>query len=381
MTPWAARHAGPLHVVQVSRTTALLDPQRGAEPLARQLAYARELALRRPGSRMTVLVVGAEAPAAIATEGLVVHALAGAVRARLALPGALAALHRTRPVDVLATQTVDDEAWLALAFARRAGVPVVGQIHGDPFAVAAAGGLVRRRRHALMLRWLRWFHTVRVVGWGVGERLRAEARHGRIRTVPVPIVMPPPAGEAVPPRSGPPTVLYVGRLAREKNLGFWLRVAAEVLRAVPEARFELAGEGTDEPRLRALATRLGLGPRVAFRGFVPPDALGAHYRAAGVLLLTSRYEGFGRVAAEALAHGTPVVATRVVGLEDVVDHGTTGFLRPQGAVAELAADVVRLLRDHDLRARMGAAGERYVRRAFDPGRLRRAWVRLLMEAA
>jgi glycosyltransferase involved in cell wall biosynthesis len=376
----------PLHVVQVSRDALLFDAERGAESRARQRAHAGELDACRPGSRMTILVIAAGPPRApLQEDGLAVCAVPGPVRRSLGLWRALDRLHRERPIDVMTTQTVSEEAWTVLLFARWRSIRVVGQIHNDLFGERVR--TVRRPRwlralqRRLALRSLRYFHSLRVASRPLERQLYERRRHGRISTIPV--VMPtladaPPAAPASEPRR---TVLFVGRLTPDKDLDRWLTVAARVAPAAPTARFEIVGEGSEAGRLRGRARALGIGDRVRFRGFIPNAALAPVYRDAAVLVVTSPSEGFGRVIAEALAHGTPVVATRSAGPEELLQHADAGFLHDRDDVDGMARSVLRLLRDHALRERMGRAGARRVRRAYDPARLRRAWITMLVEAA
>jgi len=381
------RPARPLHVVQVSRDVLLFDAARGDEPRARQRAHAHELAARRPGSRMTILVVARATPTppAIEEAGLAIRPVAGGGRRSIALWRALERLHRERPIDVVTTQSVTGEAWTVLLFARRRSVRVVGQIHHDLFGRRARArrrpAWLRALERRLALRGLRYFHSVRVVSRTVERQLAARRLHGRISTIPV---APPelPAADPVTPLSEPRrTVLFVGRLVPDKDLEQWLAVAARVAHAEPAARFRIVGDGPEADRLRARVRTLGLAGRVERTGFVAHADLGPVYRAAAVLLVTSPSEGFGRVIVEALAHGTPVVATRSAGPEDLLGDGRAGILHAYGDVDGLAESVLALLRDRSRRERMGRAGQRLVRARYDPAALRRAWVTMLMEAA
>lgn len=377
-----------LHVVQVSRDLSLLGAAPGDEPCERQLAYARELERLRPGSQMTILVLAGDGVAAEGweRENVRVAAVNGPLRGRWRLRRALLALHRERPVDVVATQTVDAEAWIALLFARRSGSRVVGQIHTDLFSPDYLARRLPRwlapLRLWLTLRGLRYFHSLRVVGEGVARRIRDGRWHGRIRVIPVPsaLVGGEPPRDRRPGRRAP-RVLFVGRLAREKDLDTWLEVCARVAAVVPEARFDLVGSGPEEGRLRARAAELGIGERLRFHGALTQARLRALYAEASALLLTSRYEGFGRVVAEALAAGLPVVATRVTGVEDQVEHSRSGFLHDREDVEGMARSVALLLREEGLRRRLGERGRCEVRRRFEPERLRRRWVEMLVAAA
>jgi glycosyltransferase involved in cell wall biosynthesis len=79
---------------------------------------------------------------------------------------------------------------------------------------------------------------------------------------------------------------------------------------------------------------------------------------------------------EAYAHQVPVVATRTVGIQDIVVHGETGFLHEDDDVAGMVESVMTLIRDNELRSRMASAGNAFVRREFDPGELSRQWSQL-----
>ena len=94
-------------------------------------------------------------------------------------------------------------------------------------------------------------------------------------------------------------------------------------------------------------------------GLVPPNALGAFYERAAIVCVPSRREGYGMVAREAMAHGRPVVATRVGGLVDAVDDGVNGLLVDR---CDLRAALERLLADPQLCSRLGAAARDRARR-------------------
>jgi glycosyltransferase involved in cell wall biosynthesis len=153
---------------------------------------------------------------------------------------------------------------------------------------------------------------------------------------------------------GGPVVGTVARMTPQKDPQTWLAVAARLAAERPEARFVWVWGGEEEPEVRRRAGDLGLEGRLIFPGY-RADArhlLGAF----DVFLLTSRFEGLPYTPIEALAAGTPVVATDVVGTRDVVRDGETGLLAPPGDVAALAAQVARLLDDGALARRLAVAG-------------------------
>jgi glycosyltransferase involved in cell wall biosynthesis len=179
----------------------------------------------------------------------------------------------------------------------------------------------------------------------------------------------------------PPLVIFVGRLAPEKDLSTWLKVARAVSQRHPEARFEVIGDGQERARLEHEAEALGLRDVLTFAGFVPYARLREVYARAAVLLLTSRAEGFGRVLVEAASQGTPAVSTSLSGPRDVVIHGVTGFLHEPGDVDGLTRSVSTLIGQPQRAAVMGARARALVSVKFDPERLRADWVDLWINTA
>jgi glycosyltransferase involved in cell wall biosynthesis len=158
----------------------------------------------------------------------------------------------------------------------------------------------------------------------------------------------------------------VGNLKPQKAPLDFVRVAASVVRAVPETRFLVAGDGPLRGRAERLAARLGVGHRLFLPGWI--EDVPAVLDAADVAVLTSRHEGLPRAVVEALAAGVPVVATAVDGTPEVVRDGVNGLLAAPGDVEGLARAVVRLLREPGLRARFTTAATEGLE-AFDIDRM------------
>jgi glycosyltransferase involved in cell wall biosynthesis len=155
-----------------------------------------------------------------------------------------------------------------------------------------------------------------------------------------------------------PVLVTISRLAGEKHIGFLLQVAAVVARELPELRFVIAGEGPDAPRLRALATTLGLDANVLFLGNLARDgALQACYRAGDAFVFASPTETQGLVLAEAMALGVPIVSTAEMGTASVLRDASSAVVAPYD-VDGFARCVLRVLLDRELRAALSAAGPR-----------------------
>jgi len=172
-------------------------------------------------------------------------------------------------------------------------------------------------------------------------------------------------------------ILSVGTISREsayKGYDTVIRALPQVLRAVPNARYVVAGEGDDIERLKRLARATVVGERVEFTGGISDAELAALYRACDVFALPSRTallngkgwqgEGFGRVYVEAALAGKPVLGSTGGGAAEAVLHEKTGLLVDPESDAEVAAGLIRLLGDAELAERMGREGQRWARRHF-----------------
>ena len=160
-----------------------------------------------------------------------------------------------------------------------------------------------------------------------------------------------------------PVVLFLGGLKARKNLFLLLDVWAEITRACPAARLVIVGSGPLRRQLEQRAAHGGRG-RIVFTGYVPERDKVDYYRLADVLLFPSALEGFGFTVAEAMACGVPVVASNRGSLPELVVDGEGGFLVAPDRPADLVAATVRLVRDADLRARLGAANTERAQKRF-----------------
>ena len=165
-----------------------------------------------------------------------------------------------------------------------------------------------------------------------------------------------------------PLVGAVGRLHPRKDVETFVRAAALVAARLPEARFVVVGaaevpvEVEYERRLRALVAELGLGGRVSFAG--AQRDVPAVMKALDVFVLTSRHEGFGRVVAEAMAAGRPVVVAREGAPPELVEEDRYGLCAAPADPADFAEKILGVLARPEASAAMAArAAERA--RGFD----------------
>lgn len=121
-------------------------------------------------------------------------------------------------------------------------------------------------------------------------------------------------------------LLYLSRLAPEKNQDKILLAFKEIHKRVPNSHFIIAGTGPLKPLLEQMIVELDLEDAVTMAGFVPDSEVIDYYAAADVTTLWSKVEAQGLVLLEAMAQGTPSIGLNAMGIEDVIVHGKTGFL-------------------------------------------------------
>lgn len=280
---------------------------------------------------------------------------------------------RTRQIDIVQAQDPFVTGPVAILLGRFFGKPVNVCVYGpnvyDPHWLASHWS------HAFLGRIGRWVlrraQCIQVDGRMTARSLIA-AGHAPEQVVVKPMV---PAnldhflalGRTASAGRNSVRLLYVGRLAAQKNLPLLLAVVQR-LQAAGSHDFTLTivGDGPQEASLRALAARGGLAARVEFPGSVSREEIVGVFAASDVFVLTSDYEGFPRVLMEAAASALPTVTTAISGSDEAVLDGQTGFVTAIGAEEELAEKLRLLIEDAALRQRMGAAARAHVRTQLDP---------------
>ena len=148
-------------------------------------------------------------------------------------------------------------------------------------------------------------------------------------------------------------VLFAGRLTSQKGPDYFVEAAATVLAARPDILFVLAGDGDMKPRLMRRVAELGLGDRILFTGFLPPEKLSRLYPKADVFVLPSVSEPFGMTVLESLQSGTPVIISRRAGVGEIVRHALrVDFWDTQ----QLAGKILSLLEFAPLRRELSKRG-------------------------
>jgi glycosyltransferase involved in cell wall biosynthesis len=315
--------------------------------------------LRGRGHDVEVVITAAASPAA---QPYPVHWVSRAIpKGAIHVRTGLEIARRAHRADVVYTTGMFGRSAGGAALARR---PYVLKLTADPaferarrrgmiggdveeFQTAPVGPAIRalrvardqELRHAAHVftpsAWLREL----VVRWGVEP--------ARVSVLPNPSPPLPPLRDRDELRASfemnGPTLAFAGRLTAQKSL----EIALDAVARVEGVSLVVAGEGDERTRLERLA-----GPSVRFVGALPRERVVELFRAADASILSSRWENFPHTVVEALAVGTPVLATTTGGVAEVVTDDVNGLLVPSGDVGALAEAIRRYLADGELRARL-----------------------------
>jgi glycosyltransferase involved in cell wall biosynthesis len=175
----------------------------------------------------------------------------------------------------------------------------------------------------------------------------------------------PPAGARA---VGPLRLLCVGRLTPAKGQLLLVHACAELQREGLPFELTLVGDGPDHARLKEAVRRHGLQHRVRFAGPLNQREVQAELAQADAFVLPSLAEGIPVVLMEAMASGVPCISCPVNGIPELIEHGHSGLLAMPGDVADLTAQLRRLVDDADLREQLAAHGRKKVEQHFQLGR-------------
>jgi glycosyltransferase involved in cell wall biosynthesis len=161
-------------------------------------------------------------------------------------------------------------------------------------------------------------------------------------------------------------VTQVSWMIPEKGIADFLAAALLVLAQNSKVQFVLVGDGAIRDEYMKDAEAMGIADHVTWTGMVEDPFGEGVFAAADVVCQFSRWEEvFGWMIAEAMAHGKPVVATRVGGIPELIEEGLSGYLVSRGDTAAMSERILRLLSDPELRRRMGATGRDTAAARFD----------------
>ena len=166
-------------------------------------------------------------------------------------------------------------------------------------------------------------------------------------------------------------VFYVGRVVYEKGVHLLVQAMRQILDQGARVKLVVAGTGDSLHAVRQLATNLGIAPHCFFTGFIPDGVRDRLFRIANVAAFPSLYEPFGIVALEAMAAHTPVIASAVGGLQEVLRHNENGLTVYPNSVDSLAWGILTTLNDPERAAQRADAAYRMVVDDFNWGTIAR----------
>lgn len=256
---------------------------------------------------------------------------------------------------------------------------IAGQLEGIRMAIRQGGGLDTGDQWQVALAPLLAFSErsvlgrrrdqyIAVSGWTREQLLELGIATGRIRVAHCgvdPAVFRPDLREP-DLLTGPGArhvVLFPSRLTLIRGAAVLAQAIPTILAAVPDTVFVITGRKMDDFE-RILPLPAAFQDRVRFLGHQPYDRLPVIYASSDVVVVPTFYDNFPIRVLEALSSGVPVVASPVGGIPEVVIHEQTGLLSPTGSAPALAEGVIRLLRDRDLRDRLGRQGRALVTDQF-----------------
>lgn len=164
-------------------------------------------------------------------------------------------------------------------------------------------------------------------------------------------------------------VMCVGRLDAVKGQDVLIRAFARIAEELPGAQVHLAGSGPTEESLRKLADHLGIADRVNFLGALPPNEVLERLQLAAVSIVPSRSDNCPHVVIESLACGTPVIASAVGGIPEMLTDGEDALLVPPDDPGLLADRLQSVLSDHELSHRLSRGALAKFENQFDSARV------------
>jgi len=270
--------------------------------------------------------------------------------------------HRESPFDLIHAHAALPCGHAAAVIADRLSIPFVVSVHGlDAFFTTQAGTLVGSWCRRVAETVYRSAATVICISEKVLEQvLSALPAKTKTKTAVIYNGVDPDMFYLGVESKSPLTVLSVGNLIAIKGHASLLRAFARISVDVPHCILEIIGDGPERRKLSQLALDLGIAGRVQLRGRQNRNEVAAAMRRCAVFALPSTYEGLGCVYLEAMVCAKPAIGCWGQGVEEIIEHGRTGILVAPDNDVQLSDALRALLRDNNLRQRLGIAAREAV---------------------
>jgi glycosyltransferase involved in cell wall biosynthesis len=262
-------------------------------------------------------------------------------------------LHRKHPVSLIHAHAALPCGDTAAFLSRRLGIPFVVTVHGlDAFNSCLKQGVATGWRREASKKVYRSARKVICVSEKISTTVTG--RMGKDACTAVVYNGANPALFAPGPReAATPTLLVVGNLSPIKGHELVLRALARLNDSYPTLQCRIIGEGGEEQNLLALSRNLKIADRVHFLGRRSRQEVAAAMRECTIFVLPSRYEGLGCVYLEAMSCARPAIGCHGQGIDEVIEHGSNGWLVPARGLDELTQGLRTLLDSFELRTRIG----------------------------
>jgi glycosyltransferase involved in cell wall biosynthesis len=287
-----------------------------------------------------------------------------------------------RRIAALRRVVMEESPQVAVGFMHSLFVPLAFALAGTSIPVLGSEHIVpehyrtRPLQYALLISAVPFLTKVTVLSEAIRSRYPTPIRR-RMIVMPNPVVPAvDQAGSGV--KKARYVLLNVGRLDVQKDQATLLRAFARIATAYPDWELRIIGNGPLRRELETLVHDLGLEERVRMPG-VKSD-IGVEYCEADAFVISSRYEAFGLVTAEAMSHGLPAVGfADCPGTNELIQDGSTGLLAAAGPdrTMSLSQELERLMSDPDLRRRLGVAAKSAIGRRFSAEHVCNLWESLL----
>jgi glycosyltransferase involved in cell wall biosynthesis len=290
-------------------------------------------------------------------------------------------LHRRSPIHVIHAHAALPCGYAAALLSRRLGIPFVVTIHGlDVFNSCFQKGIAAGWRRKASLKVYENASKVVCISGKVQRLLKDGMGAAVVSEVVYNGTDPSVFQTGLTPEQAP-TILMVGNLLAGKGHELVLRAISRVKGSHPDLQCRIIGAGADRDRFARLAKDLGISEQVHFLGRRSRSEVAEAMRSCTVFALPSRYEGLGCVYLEAMSSGKPVIACQGQGIDEIIRHGSNGWLIPVDGVEELVQGLQALLADGELRARIGHAARQTILDKLTLMHQAKSLVRIYEEAA
>jgi glycosyltransferase involved in cell wall biosynthesis len=379
------------HIFQISKDTSLLNGNKKNESYQRQLDYLNNLKEKAgQDAKMTIIVLARNSKKSSNSDnGLNIVAISASFWVRFfGIFFTIYKINKSTPITVLTTQAPIDEGWTTLLFGKIFRIPVIAQIHFDIFDKMAMSqilgeGIKGKIRYTIFKNTIKYHTKIRVVGNSIVKNLvdKCSCTPEQIILLPVMVPLLNNIIEFAKNNNSnkPFRVIYVGRLVEQKNLLFLLKIASETIKIDCSILFDIVGNGPLRLELEEKCLNLGIQNNVIFHGEIANNDLPKFYQNADLFLLTSYYEGFGRVIIEAGAYKLPVLSTNVTGPEDIIEDNYNGYLLELDDKKGFVEKIIYLKNKPAKRINMGSNNYKLVHEKYNVNRLKDEWINLLVK--